>query len=186
MGLAPGEPKRFFFTTTARPAVAPYLSAGRALNPRYDFEMDLPQRRKLPHTPPPWVQPGSIFFITICCTPRDRNQLCHPEVASRIFETIAFRQEQRLWYVHILLLMPDHVHALMSFSPEKAMQFTIAQWKEYVAKEVGIQWQRDFFDHRLRSSESSQAKAQYIRENPVRKGLVADPKEWPYVWLPDR
>lgn len=33
-------------------------------------------------------------------------------------------------------------------------------------------WQRDFFDHRLRSIESAAEKAQYIRMNPVRAGLV--------------
>jgi REP element-mobilizing transposase RayT len=82
--------------------------------------------------------------------------------------------------------MPDHVHALLSFPPEKPMERVIAQWKEYVAKQAGIRWQRDFFDHRLRSDEQWEAKAAYIEMNPVRKGLVSEAKDWPYVWRPDR
>jgi len=38
---------------------------------------------------------------------------------------------------------------------------------------MGIKWQRDFFEHRLRSDESWREKADYILANPVRKGLVA-------------
>ncbi len=43
-------------------------------------------------------------------------------------------------------------------------------------------WQREFFDHVLRSDESAQAKAQYICENPVRKGLVKELDDYPWLW----
>jgi len=38
------------------------------------------------------------------------------------------------------------------------------------------------FDRLLRSDESLSAKWEYIRQNPVRAGLVADPDEWPYQY----
>jgi len=38
--------------------------------------MDLPVRKKLPHTVPQWVPEGSWFFITIKCVPPGKNQLC--------------------------------------------------------------------------------------------------------------
>jgi len=66
------------------------------------------------------------------------------------------------------------------------MKSTVAQWKEYTAKKLGIQWQRDFFDHRLRWEESYTEKAHYIRQNPVRKDLVKEPAQWPFVWEPSR
>ena len=58
----------------------------------------------------------------------------------------------------------------------------ISTWKEHLAKQGGVKWQRDFFDHRLRSDESARAKASYIRENPVRKGLATSADTWLYVW----
>ena len=59
-------------------------------------------------------------------------------------------------------------------------------WRHYLAKEQGIRWQRDFFDHRIRRDESHEEKAAYIRNNPVRGGLVKAPEDWPYVWEPEK
>jgi len=42
-------------------------------------------------------------------------------------------------------------------------------------------WQRGFFDHVLRSDESYAEKWEYVRENPVRAGLVRIADEWPYA-----
>jgi hypothetical protein len=92
--------------------------------------------------------------------------------------------KRRAWYAHLVVLMPDHLHALVSFSREVAMKKTVSNFKEFVAKQCGIQWQRDFFDHRLRADESYDEKASYIRMNPVRQQLVATPEAWPYVWEP--
>jgi hypothetical protein len=41
-------------------------------------------------------------------------------------------------------------------------------------------WQQGGFDRLLRTSESVYEKWNYIRENPVRAGLVAHWKQWPY------
>jgi len=82
--------------------------------------------------------------------------------------------------------MPDHLHALLSFPPSgKPLQNVITKWKEWTAKSIGIVWQRDYFEHRLRNDESRRAKADYILENPVRKHLVARPEEWPFVYFGD-
>jgi hypothetical protein len=42
-------------------------------------------------------------------------------------------------------------------------------------------WQKGFFDHILRSADSYSAKWEYVRENPVRAGLVKAWREWPFV-----
>jgi hypothetical protein len=36
----------------------------------------------------------------------------------------------------------------------------------------------EFFDHILRSSESYSEKWNYVRDNPVRAGLVANANDW--------
>jgi hypothetical protein len=46
-----------------------------------------------------------------------------------------------------------------------------------------IDWQDDFFEHRLRNDESARQKADYILANPVRKGLVSRAEDWPHVWF---
>jgi REP-associated tyrosine transposase len=41
-------------------------------------------------------------------------------------------------------------------------------------------WQPGFFDHILRSGESYAEKWNYVRENPVRAGVVKNADDWPY------
>ena len=81
--------------------------------------------------------------------------------------------------------MPDHLHALVSFPRDSSPTKVMAGWKEIVAKKTSVTWQRDFFDHRLRSDESHEEKAAYIRQNLVRKGLVAHAEDWEFVWEPN-
>ncbi len=139
-------------------------------------------RKNLPHAIPSWVEDGAEYFITICATPRGTNQLCHPEVSKQLQKTLTYYQDcGRLW-VHLMLLMPDHLHGILSFNRDPGMQKSIIEFKKYTARFFGISWQRDFFDHRLRKDESYVEKAHYIRMNPVRAGLCASPKEWPYRW----
>ena len=64
------------------------------------------------------------------------------------------------------------------------MKKTISNFKEIVAKKSGVRWQRDFFDHRLRTQESYEEKAHYIRLNPVRQQLVRAPEDWLFPWEP--
>ena len=93
-----------------------------------------------------------------------------------------FRQARGDWWAHLVLLMPDHMHALMGFQRQTEMNAAIAQWKRYSAREAKIQWQSGYFEHRLRNDKNGVEKAHYIRMNPVRAGLAGTPQEWPYVW----
>jgi REP element-mobilizing transposase RayT len=66
--------------------------------------------------------------------------------------------------------------------------FLLSRWmgglKRAIAVTLGCRsrelWQPGFFDHVLRSDESYADKWNYVRENPVRAGLVRDASEWPY------
>jgi len=46
----------------------------------------------------------------------------------------------------------------------------------------GRVWQPESFDHVLRSSESLDAKIEYVLSNPVRRGLVRNWRDYPWVW----
>ncbi len=82
--------------------------------------------------------------------------------------------------------MPDHLHALISFDWERGdgPRDAIQNWKRFTARKFGIEWQRDFFDHRIRSESDLGNKWIYIRENPVRAGLVDSYDAWSHVWRP--
>ncbi|MCF7759494.1 MAG: transposase [Cephaloticoccus sp.] len=142
------------------------------------------QRHTLPHEVPNWVKNGSLYFLTICGKPRGKNQFCHSVISAKIIETVTHRHASEVWFMRLFLLMPDHVHALVSFPQEANLLTSVRQWKNYVARMQGIKWQRDFFEHRLRNAESWEEKAHYIRQNPVRAGLIANAEAWAYRWEP--
>jgi REP element-mobilizing transposase RayT len=150
-------------------------------------QLTFSSRHSLPHNVPLWVDPqNEVYFITITCRHRGRTQLTTPELAGPLLDTVKLRNERSIWFAHIFLLMPDHVHALLSFPPSRnTVQQTVTLWKRWTARQMGIEWQRDFFEHRLRSDESWREKADYILANPVRKGLIAEASTWPYVFLPN-
>jgi REP-associated tyrosine transposase len=166
---------------TARPTFGFVLGNGLS----YTRRMERPVRKKLPHTVPQWVVEGGWFFVTINCVPRGRNQLCCAEPGNAVLQAMNFNHEKCVWHCRLCLLMPDHLHAIMAFPREPGMATTIKNWKKFVAGKYSVDWQRDFFDHRLRDHHEVEEKTSYILMNPVRRGLCERVKEWVWVYRPN-
>ena len=147
--------------------------------------MNLPVRTRLGHEIPSWVSDGSFFFITINCEPRMKNQLCHKGTGQAVLAAAAHTHETLVWYCRLMLLMPDHLHAIIAFPREAGMKTTITNWKRFLARNEKIVWQRDFFDHRLRDHHEETEKISYIVMNPVRRGLCERVEDWTWVYRPN-
>lgn len=107
--------------------------------------------------------------------------LTQPDIAEALLASVAFYTAEGRWFSHLFLLMPDHLHALISFPKDQVMSRIIADWKRYQCKQHGILWQDNFFDHRIRNQAEYLEKAAYIRNNPVVKGLCEKPDDWAWV-----
>ena len=140
----------------------------------------IPQRKSLPHDQPyAW---DAVCFITINAAQRGANTLALPAVAPLLWQEWCGYAERASCSPLLFVVMPDHVHGLFRFPVEPGMDATFGAWKRLTARRYGVVWQRDYFDHRLRSDESFEQKAAYIRDNPVRKELVSEASAWPYAW----
>ena len=147
--------------------------------------MGLPVRKRLPHTVPLWVTEGSWFFITIKCVPQGKNQLCQANIGDSVLAAMAYNHDKLVWHCRLCLLMPDHLHAIIAFPRRPGMKMIISNWKKFVAGKLGVDWQRDFFDHRLRDHHELQEKTSYILMNPVRKGLCERAEDWVWIYRPE-
>jgi putative transposase len=84
------------------------------------------------------------------------------------------------------VIMPDHVHLFVRGDHNFRLGPWIGALKQALAKaatlsrEKGQIWEEGFFDHLLRSNESYSQKWNYVRENPVRAGLVKSGADWLY------
>ena len=140
--------------------------------------------KKLHHEVPSWVPDGSRFHIRIRTAPNIARPLTDPPLAAALLDSAAFYHERQRWHATLFLLMPDHIHAILSFSGHEPMARVIGAWKRYHAKEHGIRWQANFFDHRLRNSAEANLKYDYIRNNPVVKNLCASQDDWSWSFSP--
>jgi REP element-mobilizing transposase RayT len=96
--------------------------------------------------------------------------------------------------LYIAVVMPDHVH--MIFMPLEDKMNEVFSLEEIAGAIKGASvhsvnkllgrsgqiWQDESFDHVLRHGESLESKIKYVRENPVRKGLVSRPEDYPWLW----
>lgn len=81
-----------------------------------------------------------------------------------------------------MVVMPDHLHALLTLNTRvKPISTIIGSWKRYLAKSANIDWQTNFFEHRIRNNNELLEKESYILNNPVRADLCEEASDWPYV-----
>lgn len=84
------------------------------------------------------------------------------------------------------VIMPDHVHLFVALADDTDLAAWMQSLKSVLGKKLfrlghaKPHWQEGFFDHLLRGGESYGAKWEYVRQNPVRRGLCARPEDWPY------
>ena len=126
-----------------------------------------------------------VYFVTFCT--RDRRPLSSLPLAHESFVAYAKRAYDDFNIaVGRYVIMPDHIHLFVCGSGE----FELAKWVGGLKRAVSVAvasdrrfplWQPGFFDHVLRNDESYSEKWSYVRENPVRAGLVPTFQDWPYA-----
>jgi putative transposase len=143
-----------------------------------------PERKRPAHLPAFEHHNRAIIqFVTVCTQDR-RPLLANP--AAHAVLLAAF--QAATWYrVGRYVIMPGHVHLFCAPSthPPEPLTRWISFWKSHSARHWpghgGAKlWQRDSWDTQLRATDHYGAKWTYVRENPVRAGLVAHADAWPY------
>jgi putative transposase len=143
---------------------------------------------RLYHEVPSWVEDRALFHIRIALERElKQNPLTHPPLAQTILNSATLYQQTERWHITVFLLMPDHLHGLLSFPRNESMSTVISDWKRFHARKHQVSWQEGYFDHRLRDDERGEQlsmKIDYIRQNPIAAGLCADTADWPWIIEP--
>lgn len=139
-------------------------------------------RKHPPHLPPLEFPNQSVVIYVTQMVGGRRPLLMRAEAVATILD--AWRIADH-WLVGRYVLMPDHVHLFCA--PARFPPTPLKQWMAFWRAEVTRHWpwpdekplwQKDFFDRQLRRGESYTEKWHYVRENPVRAGLVANANDW--------
>ena len=130
---------------------------------------------------PGWAKSGEAYHVRIRTESFSPLPLTDKSQAPALIKSANLYHEISRWYCHLLLLMPDHVHALLIFPPDRNMREVIGDWKATQTKQHRIQWQGNFFEEMISHGVELEEKAVHIRRNPVVKGLCAKAIDWPWV-----
>jgi REP element-mobilizing transposase RayT len=172
----------------------PYtMSSGASRLAKYQY------RRRLPHL----QKADADLFVTFCTggplvlssAARDLVfEHCLREGGLRQFAGGRARATPRM-HLHAVVIMPDHVHLLLSplrdgdgwpFALVDILQCLKSATAHRINKFLhhsGPVWEEESFDHVLRSDESLKEKCEYIRQNPVKAGLVRRAEDYPWLWV---
>jgi len=143
-------------------------------------------RRTLPH----YQKADRPMFVTF----RKHNRQPFAEPARDAVVQHCLHDHGKKFRLHAAIVMPDHVHLLLTplraesgwpYGLPAILKLIKGTSARSVNKLLGISgpvWQEESFDHVLRSDESFAEKLEYIRQNPVRKGLVQRPEDYRWLW----
>lgn len=155
-------------------------------DPGYNMSYNMSMPKHLRRLERVWID-SPIYFITTCTHER-RAILTSNEVAKILSQEWHDAHDRHGWTIGRYVIMPDHVHFFCSAELDaKTLPSFMQAWKQWTSKRIrrelnlsGTIWQAEFFDHVLRSSDSYGQKWDYVKENPLRAGLVASADKWPW------
>ncbi len=113
-------------------------------------------------------------------------QLSDIRIASLVQGALRHFDGER-YELHAWVIMPNHVHVLITARQGAGLSDIIASWKSYTARRAnqllgasGPFRQTDYFDRGIRNERQFYAVWSYIESNPPRAGLCGQDSEW--VW----
>jgi len=146
-----------------------------------------------------WHQDGGCFFVTVVTFQR-RRLFDDPAWRAVLHAAMDQTNRQRPWKTDGLVLMPDHWHALWRLPRgDTNYSWRIGRIKSlftraYLAagglagrtspnqrrnRRQGV-WQPRFWEHAIRDAADFWLHLNYIHLNPVKHGLAAYPRDWPW------
>jgi REP element-mobilizing transposase RayT len=144
-------------------------------------------QRRLPH----FQGRGGPLFVTFCT--KDHFQL--PENVRTAIPRHCLHDHETKIFLYCAIVMPDHVHMIYwpllddddrPFPLEEVLNSVKGASAHAVNRVLGRKgtvWLAESFDHVLRSYENVVQKVDYVRHNPVRKGICSTPQAYPWLWV---
>ena len=122
---------------------------------------------------------GHHHFVTVSCY--HRQPYFHSPESRQLFERCLEAIRQRYGFtVDSYVVMPEHIHVLVSVPLRKDLSVVMQALKVSVARKLKPRpfWQRRFYDFNVYTDAKRIDKRRYIHRNPFSRELVAHPREW--------
>jgi len=153
----------------------------------------MPGFRRKPNRLPRQGYIGRHWYFITACTEDHRPRFSDGSLVGLLLDVLRAKSRAHSMDVYAYCFMPDHLHLeLVGLAEDSDLVRMMKEFKgeaTSAGRAVGIRnlWQKGSYDHVLREQDNGDAVAWYIFANPVRKGLVQDPRDWPHSgsWMFD-
>jgi putative transposase len=128
-----------------------------------------------------YQEAGDFHFLTFSC--HDRLPYFANATACNLFERVLEQTRQRyVFYVFGYIVMPEHVHLLVSEPKRESLSRAVQALKTSVAKQSKQKpfWLPRYYDFNVYANLKRTEKLRYLHRNPVARGLVTRAQDWPW------
>jgi len=120
-------------------------------------------------------------YFTTFSTAERRALFLAEATAQLMITTVQGYRDKGSFTLHAFVVMPDHVHVLLTPAAEVPLEKTIQLMKggfSFRLKNRLDVWERGHFDRRIKDREGYDACVKYIHDNPVKDGMVSEAAEY--------
>lgn len=135
-----------------------------------------------------------VYAVTTCVEGRLKRLVPDPhhpngaiERAEIIVSCLRWLHLEGRITCHGYVVMPDHVHIVFALGHLQTLSGVMGSFGSFTARQLNALdrtkrrfWQSGFYDHAIRNHEDLRAKIDYVLANPVRRGYVLSPEDWPF------
>jgi putative transposase len=139
---------------------------------------------------------GYSYFITVVT--HERNPILIKNI-DLLRESFLVSKQKYLYNIDAIVILPDHFH--MIITPKHADEYPhiirtikqhfskhclavdyahLSQSSSREKKGYSLIWQKRFYEHTIRNEKDLIEKMQYIQNNPVKHGYIAEVNRWEY------
>ena len=130
------------------------------------------------------------YFVTICC--QDKQPVFkESKYAEAAWSYLVGQFQVNKGDIVAAVLLPDHLHIIVQF--QERNRRTLGERVSEIKKKTWVAihtagwqgkrlWQRNYYEHIIRNEKDWYEKVNYMRNNPVMKGLAEEADEWRYWW----
>jgi putative transposase len=124
-----------------------------------------------------------LHFLTFSCY-RRQPLLASPQAMHQFEVALEWSRRHYSFYVIGYVVMPEHVHLLVTEPERGTLASAVQAIKQSVARRlIGNRqhfWQARYYDFNVWTRNKRIEKLKYIHRNPVKRGLVEKPEDWPW------
>ena len=128
--------------------------------------------------------PGARYFLTLCEVKR-RPGFTVPRIAEALRAAVEECHASGDFTLRAATVMPDHIHLLGTLGSRLSLHRVVGKFKARTRdtlRQRALEWQDNFYDHRLDPDDDAEPYALYLFLNPYRAGLLNSDQPWTHRW----